>query len=423
MTLPELLENMAAEVGWSWNPHAHLRCIDCGNEQPLGPAFNGCERCSDGEDHAPLEVVYEDSDLPQGSGLRSVLWWLSVDRQPIAPTKRVSLGRTPTPLVPVTSLGPTVLVKNETLNPTWAHKDRLHEVNVGVAKLLESVGVVASTTGNHGAAAAAHAAAADLPAVIFCHPEASSMTLRMISAYGGVVVQLSPEDQRTAVASMVDEGWFPATSMDPIISGRSNPYGSEGYKLIAYEIVAALGRLPDAVIVPTASGDTVYGIAKGFAEVAAATGSAPTRIVAAQPEAANPLQRSMRDHRIARVPDARSFALSVSEEVTGRQAMVALQRWNGDVVSVSEVSIRDSVHKFARAGLLVEPASAVSYAGYERALDDGLIGVGDTIVLLATSSGVKWPRELEEIFLVAPETDSHTLKITLEKRLHADRGR
>jgi threonine synthase len=423
MILPEPLENMTTEVGWSWNPRARLRCIDCGSEQPLGPAFNGCERCSDGEERAPLEVIYEESDPQQGSRLRSLLRWLSVDRQPIAPTWRVSLGRTPTPLVPVDSLGPTVLVKNETLNPTWSHKDRLHEVNVGVAKMLESVGVVASTTGNHGAAAAAHAAAAGLPAVIFCHPEASSMTLRMISAYGGVVVQLSSEDQRTALASMVDEGWFPATSMDPIISGRSNPYGSEGYKLIAYEIVAALGRMPEAVIIPTASGDTVYGIAKGFAEVAAATGSAPTRIVAAQPEAANPLQLSLRDHRMVRVPNARSFALSVSEEMTGRQAMVALQRWNGHVVSVPEVSIRDSVRKFARAGLLVEPASAVSYAGYQRTLERGLVGAGDTTVLLATSSGVKWPRELGEIFPVAPVTDSHTLKTTLEKLLRTDQRR
>jgi threonine synthase len=420
MTLPESLENTATEVGWSWNPRARLRCINCGSEQPLGPAFNGCERCSDGGEHAPLEVVYENSDPPQGTGLRSILQRLSVERQPIAPTKRVSLGRSPTPLVPAPSFGPTVLVKNETFNPTWAHKDRLHELNLGAAKLFGSKGVVSSTTGNHGAAAAAHAAAAKLPAVIFCHPEASTTTLQMITAYGGTVVQLNPEDQRATVASMVDEGWFPATSMDPVVSGRSNPYGSEGYKFIAYEIVAALGRLPEGMIIPTASGDTAYGIAKGFAEVAVATGSSPTCIIAAQPEVSNPLQRSMRTHRITGVPDARSFALSVSDTITGRQAMVALQRWNGDVVSVTEDSIRDSVRKFAQAGLLVEPASAVSYAGYERALENGLVDVDDTIVLLATSSGVKWPKELQEIFPVAPVTDSHMLKMRLESRFRAN---
>jgi threonine synthase len=420
MTLPEPPENTATEVGWIWNPHAQLRCIDCGNEQPLGPTYNGCAHCSDGEERAPLEVVYEGSDLPQGLGLRSILQRMILDRQPIAPAKHVSLGRSPTPLVAAPSFGPTVLVKNETFNPTWSHKDRLHELNLGAAKLFRSKGVVASTTGNHGAAAAAHAAAVKLPAVIFCHPEASPTTLQMISAYGGTVVQLNPEDQRATVASMVDEGWFPATSMDPAVSGRSNPYGSEGYKSIAYEIVAALGRLPEGIIIPTASGDTVYGIAKGFAEVAAATGSSPTRIIAAQPEVSNPLERSMWNHQITGVPDARSFALSVSDTITGRQAMVALERWNGDVVSVSEDSIRDSVRKFAQAGLLVEPASAVSYAGYERALENGLVGVDDVTVLLVTSSGVKWPRELHEVFPVKPVTDSHELRMTLESALRAN---
>jgi threonine synthase len=423
MNLPELLEHPATEVGWSWNPHVRLRCIDCGDEQPLGPAFDGCDHCSDGGEHAPLEVLYESLDQPHESELRSILRRLALYRQPIAPTKRVSLGRSPTPLVAVPSFGPKVLVKNETFNPTWAHKDRLHELNLGAAKLFGSKGVIASTTGNHGAAAAAHAAAAKLPAIIFCHPEASPTTLQMISAYGGVVVQVSPEDQRTAVASMVDEGWFPATSMDPVVSGRSNPYGSEGYKPIAYEVVAALGRLPDGMIIPTASGDTVYGIAKGFAEVAAATGSSPTRVIAAQPEVSSPLQRSMRIHRITGVPDARSFALSVSDTITGRQAMVALKRWNGDVVSVTEGSIRDAVRKFAKAGLLVEPASAVSYAGYERALEEGLVGVDDITVLLATSSGVKWPRQLQEIFPVTPVTDLNELRIALEHSLTADRRR
>jgi threonine synthase len=420
MTLPELLENTATEVGWIWNPHARLRCIDCGSEQPLGPAFNGCGHCSDGEERAPFEVVYEGSDFPQGSGLRSILQRITLDRQPIAPTKRVSLGRSPTPLVAVPSFGPTVMVKNETFNPTWAHKDRLHELNLGAAKLFGSKGVVASTTGNHGAAAAAHAAAAKLPAVIFCHPEASPTTLHMISAYGGTVVQLNPEDQRATIASMVDEGWFPATSMDPVVSSRSNPYGSEGYKSIAYEVVAVLGRLPEGMIIPTASGDTIYGIAKGFAEVAGATGASPPRIIAAQPEVSNPLERSMRNHQITGVPDARSFALSVSDTITGRQAMIALQRWNGDVVSVTEDSIRDSVRKFAQAGLLVEPASAVSYAGYERALENRLVGVDDITVLLATSSGVKWPKELQEIFPVVPVTDTHKLKMRLEDTLRTN---
>ena len=55
--------------------------------------------------------------------------------------------------------------------------------------------------------------------------------------------------------------------MDPTLSGAGNPFGAEGYKAIAYETVDQLGTMPDVVFIPTAGGDTYYGITKGFAEL------------------------------------------------------------------------------------------------------------------------------------------------------------
>ena len=195
---------------------------------------------------------------------------------------------------------------------------------------------MAASTGNHGASAAAHASAAGLPSIVFCHPEASSTTLAMISAYGGQAVYVALDEVQDAVAELVDEGWFPATSMDPLVSGRSNPYGAEGYKSVAYEVIAQLGETPGAVIVPTASGDTFYGIAKGFAEASSALGEAPATVVAAQPCGADPLVRSAAVGHTVRVPDPRSMALSVAEALTGRQALEALARWGGAAVAVEE---------------------------------------------------------------------------------------
>ncbi len=68
----------------------------------------------------------------------------------------------------------------------------------------------------------------------------------MISAYGGQAVYVALDEVQDAVAELVDEGWFPATSMDPLVSGRSNPYGAEGYKSVAYEVIAQLGETPGA---------------------------------------------------------------------------------------------------------------------------------------------------------------------------------
>lgn len=384
-----------------WNPSARLRCMHCAQTLPLGPSYQGCPDCTWPNEQrsggVPVEVDYDDAG-PGATEVAEVAAWLAAYRQPIARTSRVSLGRpVETPLLQVADFGSDVYVKNETLNPTWGHKDRLHEVAVGAARLLGARGILATSTGNHGAAAAAHASASGLPSVVFCHERASSTAMLMITAYGGVVAQLSAEQQKEAVVRLVDEGWFPATSMDPEVAGRANPYGAEGYKEIAYEIVRELGGMPTAVIVPTASGDTIYGVAKGFAEVSEFAHLSQPLIVAGQPSSADALVRSHQAGHRVEVPGAFSIALSVADPVSGRQAMLALQRWNGEAVSVSEDAIREAAKDYAHAGILVEPASAVSLAAYRALVEGGKLKSNDSVVLLATSSGAKWPRELAEL--------------------------
>jgi threonine synthase len=75
------------------------------------------------------------------------------------------------------------------------------------------------------------------------------------------------------------------------------------------------------------------------------------------------------------IPESDSFALSVADPVSGRQAVTALQRWNGIGCSVSEADIRSATRDFARTGLLVEPAAVVPRAGSEGAGPDPLAGV------------------------------------------------
>lgn len=210
--------------------------------------------------------------------------------------------------------------------------------------------------------------------------------------------QVKPREAREALAALVDVGWFPATSMDPAVSGRSNPYGAEGYKTLSIEVTAQLSRLPGTVIVPTASGDTLYGIAKGFAEISGLTGEPMPRIVSAQPAGANPLARSLAAGHPVTVRDAHSAALSVADPATGRHALAAVHRWGGDAVSVREDTIVQAVRSLARRGLLAEPASAVALAGLWELRDTGRLAEGHSVVLILTSAGIKWPHQITEIF-------------------------
>lgn len=373
--------------------------MSCATPSEWEDMFTGCSACPSEGANEPIEVVYTD-ELETGHRIDRdrALGLLAITRQPIASEARVELGRPPsTPLPALRSLGHNLYAKNETLNPTWGHKDRLHEVDAGVARLLQCRGVVATSTGNHGAATAAYATAAGLPSVIFCHPDASPSALRMITAYGGQPVHLPKDEVHGAVASMVDSGWFPATSMDPLISGRSNPFGAEGYKIVAYEIVTQLGGCPGTVIVPTASGDTYYGIAKGFAEVAALFDEGPVQVVAAQPTEADSLVRSAKEGRLVRVDRPHSLALSIAEPVTGRQALHAVTRWGGGTIAVDDKDIIDATRDLALCGLLVEPSSAAALAAYWALRDRGLSSQRPTVLVL-TGAGVKWPGAMSAVF-------------------------
>ena len=375
------------------NERARVACLFCARET-VGPAlFSGCTVCGVA---APLTLDYQPgprTDLELADATTEA-------RQHFAPFAPMAgaFSRPPTPLDPAPRLGRGVYLKNETFSVTCSHKDRYNAVAARVAQLLGSRGMVASSTGNHGVSVAAHAAAAGLPSVVFCHPEAPAGLLRAIGAVRGVAAQLEPSAQRAALVELVRDGWFPATSMDPTLSGAGNPFGAEGYKVIAYETVEQLGTMPDAVFIPTAGGDTYYGITKGFAEVAELSGLPMPVVFALQPEGANPLSRSLTAGRQITIECPASIALSIADPSTGRQAMVAVARWGGRSLDVAEAVIRAAIADLAGIGIYADPASAAALAGYRMAIETGAIAPHAKAVLVLTSSGFKWPDAMAAVF-------------------------
>ena len=133
-----------------------------------------------------------------------------------------------------------LLLKNETLNPTWSWKDRPACISISMAKQLGFARVAAISTGNHGSSTAAYAAAAGLACVILCHPDVSILQCAFMTAYGARVVRGG--NQEALLKNLLDrEGYFPCTILCPR-AGYSNPYGIEGFKTIAFEIYERFGR-------------------------------------------------------------------------------------------------------------------------------------------------------------------------------------
>ncbi len=99
-------------------------------------------------------------------------------------------------------------------------------------------------------------------------------------------------------------GTYPVSNLTPAHTGH--PWGPEGYKTIAFEILADLdGAAPAAVVVPTGYGEMLYGIYKGFRE-ALLLGHIDRlpRLVAVEPASRGPVYHALQKGRQTVTVDA-----------------------------------------------------------------------------------------------------------------------
>lgn len=376
-----------------------LACPRCGRDVAEADAFGGCPACVADGVPANVHPVYShdrDSGLPTDDKAPGVFRYRPL--LPLRPdTPAVSLGEGGTPLVAVPALGrelgvERLQVKDESRNPTWSYKDRLGAVAVTKAREMGADTVVVATTGNHGAAAAAYAAAAGLRCVVLTL-ESVPVTMKVqMQAYGAEVVALRSGPDRWALMAetVATRGWVPMSGYrDPPVG--SNPFGIDGYKTIAYELHQALGR-PDVVVVPTAYADGLAGILRGFEDLVE-LGCIPAvpRMVAAEPFGPYAAALKAGGDVTERVPAGPSVAFSTATPVATYQGVASLRSSGGAAAAVSDdAAIIDAQLRVARrTGLYLEAAAAVCVPVVARLVRDGVILRDETVVIIATSTGLK----------------------------------
>ena len=304
----------------------------------------------------------------------------------------------PTPLDALPRLGAAVgaelLLKDETGPPTWSYKDRLARVAVAHAQTLGAEVIVASSSGNHGAAIASAASRAGLTSVTLTLASIAAPMRVAIEGAGGVLVPLErAEDRWTMMRAAVREaGWYPASNFhEPPIG--SNPYGIDGYKEIAWEIVRRLGDAPDWVVVPVGYGDGIAGIVRGFAE--AVTAGLVTRVpaaLAAVTSDALPDALARGADQAVTHPVRAPQALSITGGFATYQALDAVRSTGGAARTVDDAAaLAARVLVGEREGRLLELSSAAALAAAAAAIADGTIDRGHRVVVIGTSSGLKDP--------------------------------
>jgi threonine synthase len=404
------------EIGGFWlqlTPEQWLECLVCHQQFEVEPMFFGCPACAKRGRKAALEVRYDYDRIagPRGDSDAPGMWrWQSLLPR-TRPQSKKSLGEGNTPLLKLNgwSGAASFYVKNETSNPTWSYKDRANSVSVSMACEFGFPNVVAVSTGNHGNAAAAYSAAAGRRCVVFCHPDAPESQLALMAHYGATVIRGGR--QAAMVQTLVTSGeWFPSTIFCPR-DGLANPYGIEGFKTIAFEIVEQLGRVPDRLFVPVGSGDGIYGIWKGFVEmVKTGRTDALPRLHACQSTGANPYVRAFRAgaRRLTAVDSARTIALSIAEKIGGEQSLLAIYESQGEALEVDDQEIMKMTVCLAHQGLALEAASATAVACAQQIADTAT--EGEIWVAIGTGSIVKWPQTFTSNFvcpvLLPPDFES-----------------
>jgi len=385
-------------------------CASCDFRGGLDAWFLGCPECRRHGEIGLLEAAYPAHSVPREApfGPAREGFWGYAARLPVPDAaSRLSIGEGNTPLVRSRHIGPSLglpelLFKCEGANPTLSFKDRYAAVTVSVAKSLGYKKVVVSSTGNYGAAVAAYAAVAGLTCVVLCADGTPPLALEQIIHYGGQPVVIEGPDRFSLVEYLVSEyGWFPAGLF--LETPVHNPFGIEGYKTIAWEIVRDLDDVPDAVVFPCARGNGLYGAWKGFRELLdlGIVGRLP-RMVACQPAGASTIGASLEAGSQVRLQPSPSLAGSINEAVASARATQAVRDSDGCAVSVSDAAALDASRNLGGEGLWVEVSSAVALAGVEQLVAAGDLTEYSRVVVVLTGSGARWSTEASSILHEIP---------------------
>jgi len=403
-----------------------LVCPRCGAEYPAGPLFDGCPACRRGGRGVNLWPRYDETAVAR-TFIRAKLaersWdmWRYSELLPVDLGRRVALGEGGTPLTELPRLAgryglARLYAKDETRNPTWSFKDRLAAVAVSRALEAGARVVLDSSTGNQGAATAAHAAKAGLPAVVFTFGRVPWTMKVFMAAYGAMVLQIDDDAarRRTLEACVRELGWYPVCNVsDPPVGG--NPYGLEGYKTIAFEICEQLAwRPPDVIVFPTDYGDALARASKGLQELCR-LGLIERLPRLAAAERFGPLGQALAAglDRVPAIATSPTVAISIDTDVSTIQALDAIRATKGAAVTVPEEAIVATQLEAARTeGLFPEPSSACALAGARLLREQGWIGPGETVVAFITSMGLKDPTPSRP-YLPEPPFVEPTVEATL----------
>jgi threonine synthase len=370
----------------------HLVCTVCGHRTVMAAMPSTCPRCDGILDARFPEKPDTGPDGVESEGLWCWQRWLPA----CPPEHRITLGEGRSPLLACHRLAETLglgafWIKNDALMPTGSFKDRAVALAISLAHYYGRPGVVLSSSGNAGASAAAYAARAGLPAVVFVPETAPKNKLTQILVHGARLVTVkggTSDCCRLARLASSRFGWVNLTTT------YYNPYGVDAYATIAYEMAAVR---PDCVLLPISSGPLLAGVMKGFVRLQAhGLLDRMPRPVAVQSACCAPIVRAFAMNQpVAAWTAQDTIASALNDTLAGYErdgdyTLAWLRRFDGTAVAVSDAAIVAAIGTVAtREGIFLEPSAAVPIAAVSELLAAGWFARDARVVAVTTGHGLK----------------------------------
>jgi len=274
-------------------------------------------------------------------------------------------------------VGADVWLKREDLQPVRSYKLRgAYNFIISLTPAERENGVVCASAGNHGQGVAYTCRRLGVRCRVVLPRTTPRQKREQIVALGGsdttVLVEGHTYDEahEAAVALADREG---AVLVPPF----DDPRVIAGQGTVALEVVEALGRSPDLMLVPVGGG----GLLAGCAVVTAAT-TPRTRVVGVEPAGAASMRAALDAAEPVTLTSIDSFVDGAAVRRVGTQTFELVRTLVDDVVTVPEGQVCTTMLElYQRDGIIAEPAGALAVA----ALGDGLeISPGATVVAIVS---------------------------------------
>lgn len=250
--------------------------------------------------------------------------------------------------------GATVLAKDESQQRAGAFKFR------GAFNRLSAIpdadrrfGVVAVSSGNHGAAVACAAGILGLSATIHVPDDVSAVKRALIEGFGASIVTFAPSTLVREEGALRQAAETGTTFVHPF----EDPLVMRGQGTAALEMHDQIGRL-DVLVVPMSGGGLMAGCASAIRQLDPAC-----EIIGVEPAAADDTRRSFEAGAPVRIPQPDTIADGLAVTSPGPTTFAINRPLVADIMTVSEDAL---VHAMAVAfdtlGRRLEPSGAASLA-------------------------------------------------------------